>query len=405
MAAYDYTCEEINEMFLSETGRFMQNTLARRLSPMGRWRNAIPFDSWQDGMGTVHNSIVWERTVPSNDGDEWTENTPSTGDASSQCDRVPEIIQFGQSTRSWRKSSRNIQTPWFCLEDLRDEHRVKDMLAALDKNLGWVTHYVWENRIQDEYERMSEHKVTENATMNLEGTSFSGANPPTSKLLLGTLRQIYEYLMGDGAGAEGGIGLTVNGAPIMQLFTDGATIEDLVRQDPSQAIDFRYDPDKVKILTKAYGMERAHDRYQYVLNTFQPRYTIDGGVITRVQPYTDPMAATKGVRQNFRKEYLYAPYAKSYIVMKQVMTMEVPKAITNPGGRLTFPPIDYMGQFAWLNLPDYRCNPRGEKGFFDAVFASAARPDETWYGWTIFHRRCPPKRTGENCYENQLWYA
>lgn len=405
MPSYDYTCEEIDNMLLAETGRYMQGALARRLSPRGRWRNAIPFEQWQDGMGIVHNSIVWERTVPTNDGDEWTENASSTGDASSQCDLTPEIIEFGQSTRNWRKSTRNIRTPWFCLEDLRDDHRVKDMLAALDKNLGWVTHYVWENRIQDEYDRMCEHKLTENGTFDIEGDSFNAANPPTSKLLSGTLRQIYQYLMADGAGEEGGIGLTTSGSPVLQLFTDMNTDVDLIQQDPELRQDFRYDPEKVKLLTRAYGMERSFDNFQHVYNPFQPRYEIVNGAYVRVQPFSDPEAATKGKKQLLRKEYLYATYAKSYVVIPKVFTMEVPKPITNPGGKLEFKPVDYMGDFAWLNIQDVKCNPRNQKGFFDAVFVSAARPEDTWYGFAIMHLNCAPRRTGGDCYEHQTFYA
>lgn len=403
MPAYDYTCEEIDNMLLAETGRYMQGKLAMRLSPRGRWRNAIPFEKWQDGMGVVHNSIVWERTVPTNDGDEWVQNSPSDGDASSQCDLTPEVIEFGQSTRSWRKSSRNIRTPWFCLEDLRDDHRVKDMLDALQKNLGWVSHYVWENRIQDEYDRMCEHKLTENNHMDIEGTSFDAGSPPTSKLTVGTLRQIYQWLMADGAGEEGAIGLTTSGSAVLQLFTDMNTDVDLIQQDPELRQDFRYDPDKVKQLTKAYGTERSWDNYQHVYNPFQPRFEIVNGAYVRVNPYKDPEAATKGKKQLIRKEYLYATYAKSYVVIPQVFTMEVPNAITSPGGRLEFKAVDYMGDFAWLNILDVKCNPRGQKGFFDAVFTSAARPMDTWFGFSILHLNCPPLRTGVDCYEYEKY--
>jgi hypothetical protein len=403
MPAYDYDCAEINNMLLAETGRYMQGKLARRLSPRGKWRNAIPFEKWQDGMGVVHNSIVWERTVPTNEGDEWTENTPSTGTADSQCDLTPEIIEFGQSTRSWRKSSRNIRTPWFCLEDLRDDHRVKDMLTALQKNLGWVAHYVWENRIQDEYDRLMEHKLTENNHMDIEGTAFDPGSPPTSKLTVGTLRQIYQYLMADGAGEEGAIGLTTGGHPVLQLFTDMNTDVDLIQQDPELRQDFRYDPEKVKLLTRAYGMERSWDGYQHVYNPFQPRFEIVNGEYVRIQPFSDPEAATKGKKQLLQKEYLYATYAKSYVVIPQVFTMEVPNAITSPGGRLEFKAVDYMGDFAWLNILDAKCNPRGQKGFFDAVFTSAARPEDTWFGFGIMHLNCPPLRTGVDCYEYEQY--
>lgn len=403
MPAYDYDCAEIDNMLLAETGRYMQQALSRRLSPRGRWRNAIPFEKWQDGMGITHNRIVWERTVPTNDGDEWTENAASTGDASSQCDLTPEIVEFGQSTSAWRKSSRNIRTPWFCLEDLRDDHRVKDMLDALQKNLGWITHYVWENRIQDEYERMSEHKITENGAMDIEGTAFDGAAPPTSVLTTGTLRQIYEYLMADGAGEEGGIGLGTTGAPVLQLFTDMETMSNLIEQDPEKRMDFRYNPETAKMLTRAYGMERAYDNYQYVYNPFQPRYDVVDGAYVRVQPFLDPEAATKGKKQRINKAYLYAEVATSYVVVKQVFTMETPNAITSPGGRLEFKPVDYMGDFAWLNILDAKCNPRGQKGFFDAIFTSAARPGDTWFGFAIRHLRCSPIRRGYNCYESPIY--
>lgn len=402
---YTYTCDEVNNMLLAETGRYMQGKLAMRLSPRGRWRNAVPFETWEDGLGIVHNSIVFERMVPTNTGSEWTQNAPSDGDSTGQCDLIPEYIEFGQSTRSWQKSTRNIRTPWFCLEDLRDDHRIGDMLAALQKNLGWVTHYVWENRIQDEYERLCEHKLTENGSFNIEATSFNAANPPTSQLTVGTLRQIYQYLMADGAGEEGGIGMTTSGAPVLQLFTDMNTDVNLSEQNEDRRNDFRYNPDKAKMLTQAYGMERSWDNYQHVYNPFQPRGEIVNGAFVRTQPYKDPEAATKGKKQLLSKEYIYAKYAKSYVVIPQVYTMEVPKAITSPGGELQFKAVDYMGDFAWLNVLDVKCNPRGQKGFFDAVFTSASKPMDTWFGFAIWHLNCPPPRTGKDCYDHKTFYA
>ena len=400
-----YTCDDVNNAFISESGR-LGGQLAKRLSPRGKWRNIIPFGEWVDGMGVVHNSVVWERTVPTNDGTEWTENSPSGTDSligdvtnNDQCLMNPETVRFGQTTRSMRKSSRNIRTDWFCVEDLRDDYSIREMLGGVMTNLGWITHYVWENRLQDEYERMCEHKVTENGSFNIEATSFNAATPPTSKLLNGTLEQIYQWLIADGAGVDGAIGTSEGGHPIFTLFTDMNTDRDLIRQDPELRIDFRYDPEKVKLLTQAYGMERAWNNFKHVYNPFQPRYEISGGNYVRVQPYKDPEAATKGYKQLLRKEYIYATYAKSYVVVPQVMTMQVPKTITNPGGDLKFDPVNYMGDFAWLNIPDVKCNPRGRKGFFDAIFTSATNPGVTWYGFAIMHLNCPPLRTGVDCYE------
>lgn len=402
---YTYTCDEVDNMLLAETGRYMQGKLARRLSPRGRWRNAIPFETWEDGLGIVHNSIVFERTVPTNTGSEWTTNTVSDGDASSQCDLTPEYIEFGQSTRSWQKSSRNIRTGWFCLEDLRDDHRVADMLNALQKNLGWVTHYVWENRIQDEYTRLAEHKITENGSMDIEATSFNAASPPTMQLTVGTLRRIYQYLMADGAGEEGGVGLTTGGHPVLQLFTDMNTDVNLSEINADRRNDFRYSNDRRDMLTKAYGMERSWDNYQHVYAPFQARWEIVNGAYVRVNPFKDPESATKGKKQMIRKEYLYAKYADHYVVIPQVFTMEVPKAITSPGGGQTYKAVDYMGDFAWLNIQDVRCNPRNQKGFFDAVFTSASKPMDTWFGFVIRALNCPAPRVGVDCYNHTLQYA
>lgn len=396
-----YTCDDVDNAFLAETGR-LGGTLAKRLSPRGKWRNVIPFGEWIDGMGVIHNSVIWERTVPANAGTEWVDMSPSdlTGSHDlNQCDLTPETVKFGQSTRSMRKQARNIRTDWFCVEDFRDDYSITQMLTGVQQNLGWITHYVWENRIQDEYDRLCDHKVTENASFNIEGTSFNAASPPTSKLLNGTLEQIYQWLMADGAGVEGGIGTSEGGHPIFTLFTDMNTDRDLIRQDPELRIDFRYDPSKVGLLTQAFGMERAWNNFKHVFNPFQPRYEIVNGAYVRVQPYKDPEAATKGVKQLLRKEYIYATYAKSYVVVPQVMTVQVPKTITDPGGDFHFDPVNYMGDFAWLNIKDVKCNPRGRKGFFDAIYTSASEPGTTWFGFSILHLNCPPLRTGLDCYE------
>lgn len=402
---YTYSCDEIDNLLLTETGRYMQGKLAQRLSPRGKWRNAIPFDQWEDGLGIEHKSIVFERTVPADVGTEWVENAFSTGDASGQCDLTPEYVEFGQSTRAWVKSTRNIRTQWFCLEDLRDDHRIADMLNALQRNLGWVTHYVWETRIQREYTRLAEHKITENGSWNIEATSFSAASPPTSVLTVGTLRRIYEYLMADGAGEEGGIGLTTGGHPVMQLFTDMNTSVLLSEQNENRRNDFRYNPEKSALLTRAYGMERSWDNYQHVFNPFQARWEIENNAYVQVYPFKDPVGTDKGKKQALNPLYLYAKYIDHYVVIPQVYTMEVPKPITNPGGKLTFKPVDYMGDFAWLNIQDVKCNPRNTKGFFDAVFTSAARPMDTWFGFVIRTLNCPPPRDGKDCYSHEVFYT
>jgi hypothetical protein len=391
-----YTCDAVNNQLIAESGRF-GGKLAKRLSPRGKWRNVIPFDRWEDGMGVVHNSLVWERTVPSNDGDEWGQNTPSDGASANQCIIPEEIIHFGQTTQSFRRYSRNVRTDWFCLEDLRDDYNIREMLGAIQTNLGWVSHYVIENRLQDEYISLADHKLTERTDFDIEASSFDPLRPPTSKLTNGTLEQIYQWMMADGIAEEAGIGKTDMSMPVLPLFTDYNTDRDLIRQDPELRADFRYaDPEA---LIKPFGEARAYNNFKHVFNPFQPRYEIVGGQYVRVQPYKDPEAASKGYKQKLRKEYIYATYADSIIVVPQVMTMHVPGPLTDPGGGMKFMPKNYMGEFRWLNIQDVKCNKYGDQGFWDALFTMATKPFQTWYGFVIRHLNCPPLRKGSDCYE------
>jgi hypothetical protein len=59
----------------------------------------------------------------------------------------------------------------------------------------------------------------------------------------------------------------------------------------------------------------------------------------------------------------------------------------------------HMGDFQFLVIKDKKCNPRGELGFFDALFASASEPGHTELGFVIRHLNCQPLRTlRPSCY-------
>lgn len=391
----NYTCDQVSNAFLAESGRFGPN-IAKKAIPAGPWLNAIPSGEWTDGMGLVHNSLVWERTLPTNTGSEWTDNAVSDG-SNDQCNLTPEELVFGQTSRSMRRQSREITTPWFCVEDLRDDFSIGKFLDGVRMNLTAVSEFVWQNRNQDEYIRLAEHKVTENASFNIEATSFDAANPPTSRLLNATLDQIYQYLLADGAAVDGSIGTTEGGNPVLSLFTDFNTDRDLIQQDPEMRQDFRYsDPKK---LTAPFGIARSWNNYKHVFNSYQPRYEISGGAYVRVQQFKDAAATTKGSKREINPAYLYATYAMSIVVLPTVYTRLVPRPITSPGGGFKFDPVNYMGVFEWMNIKDVKCNRHGNKGFFDAVFTSASDPGQTWHGFAIMHLNCPPlRKLKPSCY-------
>jgi len=392
----DYTCDEVTNAFIAQEG-LLNDKIYSKAAPTGPWIASTPRAEWKDGMGLIQNNLMWERTVPTDDGDEWIDAVLSDG-ANDACELTPELVEFGQTEREMRLQRRNIQTQEFCVEDLRNDFAIEKVAQGIDKNLTFITQFVWESRNRREYIRLSEHKVTERGSVDLNATSFSGANPPTSRLTWGTLEEIYNYLLADGAGVAG-MGKTANGRPVFDLYTDMNTARDLMRQDPELREDFRfaYQGDGINSpLLATLGAGYVYNGFRIVIDPFPVRQDVVGGVITNRAPYADPVATTKGKKQNVNPQYLYAQTQISVIHIPTVFTQRVPRPIGNIGS-MKFDPVSYMGDFKFLNIRDKLCNPRGTKGFFDAVFASASDPGDTHLGYAIWHLNCAPFRRQRSC--------
>lgn len=393
----DYECDEVLNKFLQESGRISPAVFRKNIA-MGPWISAIPRQTWEDGMGLIVSNTMWERTLPANEGDEWVDVANSDGADIDACTPTPEILNWGQTTRSMRVQRRNIQTPDICVEDLRTDFLITKFLNNLVRNLSVVSNYVWENRDRDETIRLSDHKITETGNaFDMTETTFDAADPPTSRLTNGTLERVYDWLMADGAAADGAAGRTTAGnAPVFNLFTDRTTSRDLIRQDPELRNDFRYA--NPEALLNIRGEAISYNGFRHVIDPYPARYNIVGGAYVRVQPFSDPVATTKGVKQELNQAYLYAAYQDHVVQIPSVWTQRIPKPIGQLGP-LKFNPVNYTGDFKFLVILDKLCNPRGTKGFFDAIFASASEPGNTYLGWVIRALNCPPIRKPQtSCY-------
>jgi len=387
-------CDNIKNTFYALTGQISPR-LYNRISINDPWVGYVEKGEWPEGMGFTINSMMLERTLTDSEtGTEWTAATPSgSGDvstANNNCLPTPEILKFGQTLTPFTMYRRNIQTEDFCINDLQNDFMISQVLSNVMDQLETVTEWVWSNRYQNEYMALCDHKVTEKQTgFDITGTAFNFAgNPPTSRLVQGTLEQIYTQLVLDGAVATAGaIGKGANDQPIFALFTDAATSRDLIRQDPDLRMDFRYaDPDK---LINTLGTPYSYNGFKHVWLKFPPRYDATGA---RVYPYNAPVSTTKGWKRTINTAYIYAPIQVSFIFIPTVYTCLMERPSTAPGGGLTFDAYSHMGEFSFLVIKDKACNPRGELGFFDALYASASQPGATYLGWAIAHMNCPPLR-------------
>jgi hypothetical protein len=383
--------------------------LYNRISINDPWVAYVEKGEWPTGMGYTINSMMLERTLTdSESGTEWVSATPSgsgdTATTNNNCLPTPEVLQFGQTLTSFTMQRRNIQTENFCINDLQNDFMIAQVLSNVMDQLETTTEWVWSNRFQNEYLTLAGHHIVESSGGNFTDVKsslpFTPAAIPSpgnigSRLLQGTLEQIYMQLVLDGAVAtSGAIGKGANDQPIFALFTDAATSRDLIRQDPELRMDFRYsDPDR---LINSLGTPYSYNGYKHVWIKFPPRYNTAGN---RVYPYSATTATTKGWKREVNPAYLYAPYQISFIFIPTVFTCLYERPSTAPGGGVRFDYASHMGEFQFLVIPNKDCNPRGELGFFDALYASASQPGHTYLGYAIAHLNCPPLRTPHSsCY-------
>ena len=397
-------CENIKNAFYTLTGQ-VSPRLYNKISINDPWVAYVEKGEWPTGMGYTISSMMLERTLTdSEDGHEWVNATPSgngdVGTTNNNCLPTPELLSFGQTLTPFTMQRRNIQTENFCINDLQNDFMIAQVLGNVMDQLETVTEWIWSNRFQNEYLNLSGHHIVETGTGAIADatTRFTPqvlGNTPTSRLVQGTLEQIYSQLVLDGAVATAGaIGKGANDQPIFALFTDATTSRDLIRQDPDLRMDFRYaDPDK---LINTLGTPYSYNGYKHVWLKFPPRYDAGGA---RVYPYLPIAATTKGWKREVNPGYIYAKFQISFVFIPTVFTCLYERPSTNPGGEIKFNYASHMGEFQFLVIPTKDCNPRGELGFFDALYASASQPGQTYLGYAIAHLNCPPLRVPHtSCY-------
>lgn len=397
----DAECTAINTQIVRETGRISPEIYGRIVQNTP-WIALTPRDKWDDEMGIEQTNMLFARMLPAQDDEEWANVTPSDG-STNNCLPDVEIIKWGQNLRTWRLQKIAKETEEFCLEDIRSAFQLRNVLGKFTDGLAGITRWVWENRDRNEYIAMAKYKVTEtgNTDFDVFATAFDPTNPPTSRLVWGTLERIYGILMRDGVM---GIGFNGSNAPVLALLTDEVTQRDLFRQSPELRDDFRWayagKEENSPLLQAFFTGGHSYNGYKPMTDFYPARYEIVDGDYVRVKPFKDPTAASKGTDRELDPAYIYATYQDTPIHVPGVFTQRIPQPLSSPGGDFKFDPVDYMGNFRWVReFPGSKCNPDGTIGRFRAVFASASEPVHPEWGFVVRHLNCAPIRDLEtSCY-------
>lgn len=427
----------INTILAEEANRIGQDIYKRTLhtSP---WMDLVKQSAFPEGMGYQLTTLVYDRTIPATatsgsgvQGVTWSAlgtlnaggNSFSTSDLNQPLKDAADDVQGGRGTgssdkRSYVQFSKQlkqysisravIESPRISLEDLRfAAHRQEQLRAILDL-LTESSRYTWENRYRDEYEKTSANFVpclasgtpilTTVAKLadadNTANDSFEGlqvaeidinssgaANAdvtPTANISNKILDTLYFQLVRKGAAAES-YGKE-NGRPVFAVVLSSEASYAL-QTEAGFRDDVRYNNAKVSELIAPLGVEKSFRGFYHLVDDLAPRFTISGGTVTRVQPYTVSSGVT-----SYNAAYDSADYEAAYIIHPHVMESQIPNPMSGSNG-LTFNPVNYRGDFKWTNILNEITNPDGTTGFFRGILASATKPIKTEFGYAILFKR------------------
>lgn len=325
-----------------------------------------------------------------------TQETIGTLDPMSYAKWTKKLLEYGlEITR--------IQSPWLDVNDFRTAAGVIKQTAAIMKALKGTVQWAWERRYQESFEKVAGNLVPflttgtpilstvdgdgdntaddtffgETLTSGLKLTTSGASNAdvtPTANISNAILDKIHNRLriitsIDDAWGID-------NGQPVYALYL--STDASLRLKRESGIRDDVRKSSMVDSLIKPLGIQESFRGFYHLTDPAMPRFTISGGVLTRVEPLD--------ASGNYRAAYDTAPYEAAYVIHKEVLESQVPEPnVTAPG--VKFDPVSYMGDWNWVNNKDNTVNILGDKGFYLGSLACAIKPKNYEYGYVLLFAR------------------
>ena len=100
-------------------------------------------------------------------------------------------------------------------------------------------------------------------------------------------------------------------------------------------------------------------------------------------------AAGPGTRYAVNAAYYLAEYEEAFIMHPEVMESLIPAPLTSAGSGTSFSPVNYRGDFKFLNIQHRTENPDGTWGYYRGVLASGSKPNKPQFGISLLYRRIP----------------
>ena len=408
------------------------------------WDALIPKSELPTGAGDSLSSLVFNRSLPtttiggSTVGVDWarigggitnansfgvTDGQHIAGAAGNTIGSTIEgrtaYVKFLSRMRNYYLSVANIKSPQIDVHTVRTATAMEQQLTAIQDILTDVTKWTWARRHETEYERncgnlvpcitasaspiLSTVDITntaiDSATGAAEGAELTANNPffgmqitevnfsnssstnasvvPTGYLSNAVLDRIYSRLARTTSHNQA-YGMT-NGRPVFALVC-GSDVSLNIKRETLIRDDVR-ESTIVDSLLKPLGVNESFRGYYHMAQDLIPRFSESGGVLTRVEPFDS--------NGDFNPLYDSALYEAFYVVHKSVTECQVP-APNASGPGVSFNPVNYRGEFHWLNIQNEITNPLNTIGFFYGTLASAYKPIKVLNGFAGVFRRDSP---------------
>lgn len=392
------SCEAINDNFQRETNRIALGTYRLGLykDPYLRF---VTQSAFPDNMGSVIKNTISQRTLATGSG--WTDVGVSNGSSTDACLAPVKTVGYAFDQKQFNLRHQAIESNWICLEDVRTSAFPIDDVNNYIKILADNVNVEWTKRYDNDYLLGASDAGTllsvepglddsGTATVTSDLATITGTAAPTSVLTLGVLREIYDRLYQDNAGDDGDA-VSDDGSPVFNVFSERATIENLIKLNADVRNDIRWS-DRVNDLLGANGSSllprKSYGGYVFHSRPFPKRFNDNGsGGFVEVAPYVATTGATKGTKYVINPAYKAAKYTSTVIFHPKAMEWLVP----NPNikvGKLTYDAQNYRGDFRWVNEYDKHCNPDRNSGYWRAKMACAVKQVFPQYAYYILHLRC-----------------
>ena len=424
--------DSVNSILVNEAGRIGPDIYTKALNTSA-WLNLAQRGSFPDEMGDVINVLTWERALPgtganlswtdiatqqyfnNDNADGGTDGSPTSFASPNSCLPSTATIGFGQTVRQYNLKQTAVHSPKICVNDLRFATKRKDQLTAMFNILKDNTKWAWETYYRATYTDLAEHKVVvQTGLTSVDGASTwtipagDGGNAGqaiAAKMVnmkhftQSILDRIYLKLVREGAEPWG----RENGRPVFACVMSPEAQEFLFRGFGAlnQRDDFRYSA-RVDELLAPLGVERSYKGWYHLLDMFPRRFNITYNTGLSVYEYSEippftPVETTNGRKFILNSVYELADIEEAYVFVKESVEFQVPKPLNAPGGGTQFNPVNYMGDFRWVNIPNETTNPDGTIGFFRGVMSCGAKPQAPDLAYVLRFKRCVGSVEGVDC--------